>query len=449
MNRPLVIAIIFGVSVVAFFLMKKASWEGRFILLAAVASLVAYFRLYHYLLLLVSLSMFTFVGIALLWAWIASTRLRLSREIKNEAMVGESVPLKYRIETGSFLPLFHIRIWDRIFRERSDNTHEELSFEEPGYIGLLRLQRRERQDGSLHFIPPVRGVLKLGPIAVEGGDPFGIFTLTQWISTGDECLVLPSWVIMTGMPSIPARLGAREQEHLVSREGHSHEFLGTRPYTDGDSLRGVHWPLTARHDTLIVRQFQKEVEEEVLIVLDADRNADVGEGAENALEYLIALSLSLANAASGLGRPWNLVIVDTDIITIAHNSRNPLLQAQHALAKLHAKRETPIEDCLDDVRADFSNAACILLTARTDFAPAQALSRGDAKISDGARSLLIRVDPSTFAGISEGGIRDLKRRRQAGDAPRQTVHPGQHHVSEITISRGDNIEDLFLDPAFG
>ncbi len=446
-RHPLILTGILAILLAGVLLLRKASWEGRFVMACGVIALVAFIRLHFYLLLLVAMSMFAFVAVALVWALMASAGVRVVREVKDEAMVGESVSAEYSAKGRSILPLFHTRIWDRIYRERGDGSIEEFVFEEPGYIGFLRISLREKAEGSMHFEPPVRGVMKLGPIAVEGGDPFGIFTFTKWLPLGEEVLVLPAWVRLNAMPSVPARLGAKEQEHLVPKEGHSHEFMGIRPWTNGDGLRGVHWPLTAKHDALIVRQFQRQVEEEMLIILDADRRADVGDGAENALEYLITLALSLANASYEMGRPWNLVIAGSETVTVSHASTEPLLQAQYALARLKADREQPIEELIDEIRRGYGHSACLLLTPRVDAAPAAALSRGDAKLGEGLRSILVRVDPDTFATTVGDGVKAMKRRREAAGTT-SAAHAAVGPVAELTIIRGDELADLFVRHAF-
>jgi uncharacterized protein (DUF58 family) len=442
--RPLLMLLLILTALLVIYLWKRSSWEGRLIMLTALLAFGAYVRLHFYLLLLVALCLSTFIGVAFFWAWLASARLKVTREIKGEAMVGENIPVRYKVGSRGVVPLFHTRIWDMAFRQRNDRRRDEVEFEEPGYVGILKITAGADMEGLIHIKPPVRGLMELGPIAVQGGDPFGIFSLTRWLPLADELLVLPGWVLMNGLPSIPSRLGNRQQEHLISKEGHSHEFLGTRPYSEGDSLRGVHWPLTAKHDQLIVRQYQREVEEEMLVILDADRDADIGIGAENAFEYLVTLTLSLANAASDLGRPWILVVAGKEIRKITHQSKEPLLQAQHMLARLQADRDVPLETVIDDIRREFRNAACILLTARADSAPAEALSRIDAQLGGGISSVMIRVDPSGFSTSTGAGLESIKRRRKSVRTSTQPQHMAHANVTEFTISAGDNIADLFL-----
>jgi len=443
---PIITAAFLFVALIVILLVRQASLEGKLIMVFGALALAAFFRLHFYLLLLVGLALFTFVIVAWVWAIIGSSRLKLVREIQKEAMVDENVPVRYKIINHAVLPFFHTRIWDRINRKRSDGRTEEVPFESPGYIAILSVKPRETREGLLHFKPSVRGHVIFGPVAIEGGDPFGIFTLTKWLAVPDECLVLPLWVIFRGLPSVPARLGAREQDRLVSREGHSHEFLGTRPYVEGDSLRGVHWPLTARHNKLIVRQFQKEVEEEMLVILDADRRADVGEGAENAFEYLVTLTLSLAFAAAGTGRPWSLIIVGEKTETITHGTKEAILTAQHSLARLRADRTEPIEPFIEKIRSEYHHAGCILLTARTDPGPADALAHGDS--ASGVSSIIIRVDPSGFKTTVDKGIENLKQRRKPPADTGRLVGPEISSITEYRISRGDNIADLFPGQAY-
>ena len=110
MKHPLLLAIAFGIGIIGVFFIKRASLEGKFILVCAVLSLLAFFRLYHYLLLLVSLSMFAFIGVALVWAWLGSTRVTVTRKVKDEAMAGENIPVTYEVTSRSPVPLFHVRI---------------------------------------------------------------------------------------------------------------------------------------------------------------------------------------------------------------------------------------------------------------------------------------------------------------------------------------------------
>jgi len=446
--RDWIILIAFPFFLVVIFLLRRTSLEGKFIMAFALLAFGTFLRLHFYLLLLTSLALFTFIAVARIWSVLASAAIAVRRELQKEALVGENLPVRYGIVSRSPFPLYHVRVWDRAYRNRSSSDIELVPFEDPGYLSFLRVGPEEKSEAVLHVTPGVRGLLNLGPIAVEGSDPFGIFTPIRWIATGAECLVFPTWVMLSALPSIPAKLGIREQNHLISREGQSHELLGVRVYSEGDSLRRVHWPLTAKHDELIVRQFEREVEEEMLVILDADRIADMGEGAENAIEYLITLASSLVHTASELGRRWTFVVVGPEVETFSHRTKEALLSVQYALARLEANREAPIEEFLDGIRKEHPNSACALLTPRTDSASAVALAKGDSTATD-IHSLIIRIDPDTFASGIDDGLKAMKRRRVAPRKPAQPIAqgPALPQVNEILIKRGENLADLFLSRA--
>jgi uncharacterized protein (DUF58 family) len=488
--KLLILAFILGLAAFVA-LLRRAGTEGKAVLVFAALALTAFLRLKFYLLLFTALALFMFVFVALLWAWMASLRLTVSRESKDEALVDENLPVRYKVKTRSFLPLYHVRIWDFAYRSHYARSaggailggkaqrlfsiwnarraafdsgmsgsraikgdirpvklwQEPVEFEEPGYVGFLRVgDSKEPVEGLQHIVPKVRGMLNFGPIGVEGGDPFGIFTFIRWLRTSDQCLILPTWVKLKALPGVMARTGSRQHERLTSKEGQSHELLGVRTYSEGDSLRRVHWPLTAKHDELIVRQFERQVEEEMVITLDADLEADVGDGAENAFEYLITLASSLVHSASEMGRPWALVIVGTKVEEFNHRDKESLLGVQYALAKLAAERTSPIEQYIQEIQARHPSSGFALLTARTDPGPVAALSAASqSRVGhDPVQSIIIRVDPGSFSAGIDDNIKAMKRRKSVAHAQMGSpVSP----ISEIVISRGDNLAELFLSRA--
>ena len=181
MQFPILEILLLAAAVVGILLIKRASLEGKIILVFALLAFSAWVRLRFALLLFTSLSLVAFVLIAIIWAWIASARLKLKRQIKEEAHTGENVPVSYKVLTRAILPLYHVRVWDRIYRKRTDSASEEHQFEGPGYVSFLRLKTGDESDGLQHFMPPVRGKYYFGPAAVEGCDPFGIFSFTRWL----------------------------------------------------------------------------------------------------------------------------------------------------------------------------------------------------------------------------------------------------------------------------
>lgn len=80
---------------------------------------------------------------------------------------------------------------------------------------------------------------------------------------------------------------------VASHVGESTEFLGTRDWRQGDRLRDIHWPSSARTGRLIAREFQEEYFVRLAVVLDieAPRARD-----EARLEKAISLTAGITDA---------------------------------------------------------------------------------------------------------------------------------------------------------
>jgi uncharacterized protein (DUF58 family) len=116
-----------------------------------------------------------------------------------------------------------------------------------------------------------RGVISLGPLAVEITDPLGVATWRSVIVDVDEVVVAPR-VHHLDMPQLGqgALGGALLAKAIRLGPG---EFHGLREYADGDEPRTIHWKASARTDTLMVREHTMEGLQRCTIVFDADRRA--------------------------------------------------------------------------------------------------------------------------------------------------------------------------------
>ncbi|TWT93680.1 DUF58 domain-containing protein [Neorhodopirellula pilleata] len=79
---------------------------------------------------------------------------------------------------------------------------------------------------------------------------------------------------------------------VASQVGESTEFLGTRDWRQGDRLRDIHWPSSARTGRLIAREFQEEYFVRLAIVLDVQARWARD---ERRLEKAISLAAGIAD----------------------------------------------------------------------------------------------------------------------------------------------------------
>jgi uncharacterized protein (DUF58 family) len=83
-------------------------------------------------------------------------------------------------------------------------------------------------------------------------------------------LVLPDVVPLPDLSFVEAVTTHERAVHAWPRPGTGPEFLSVREYRPGDSPRHVHWPSTARHGTVMVRELEEERTRRLAIVVELD-----------------------------------------------------------------------------------------------------------------------------------------------------------------------------------
>lgn len=209
------------------------------------------------------------------------------------AQVGDRVEENFELSNASRWPLLWVEIEDTSTL--------------PGYSA----RRVESTGGNaskrwiIDMICSRRGVYQLGPMSLRLGDPLGLFEATRDYPTVETFVVYPP---VSRLPHIELPRGAAAGASRVRRRAleWTTNAAGVRHYVPGDELRAVHWPLSAKHDTLYVKEFDLEPSGNVWIILDLDAVVHVGQGAESTEEYAVIFAASLLNAMLSEGRAVGL-----------------------------------------------------------------------------------------------------------------------------------------------
>lgn len=158
--------------------------------------------------------------------------------------------------------------------------------------------------------PPLRGRHRLGPLTVQLRDPFG---LTQrFVEAGEatEVLVLPRVHALGGSRPPGTGVGAEgEIPFMVALHGEDDQSI--REYRDGDDLRRIHWPATARTGELMVRQEDRPARRRAVVLLDPRVDAHTGVGPSSSFEWAVSAAASMVVHLSDLGYAVHLLTPDT------------------------------------------------------------------------------------------------------------------------------------------
>jgi len=152
-------------------------------------------------------------------------------------------------------------------------------------IGVVRTARR-------------RGVQADDRAVVCSSAPFGVAEARRTVRAPARTIVYPRVERLAAVPLVDEVPTFEHSIHVTPRRGGGPEYLGIREYRPGDSMRHVHWPSTAHHGQVMVREFEQERTRRVAIVIDT--SADAGEPA-TPLDSACSVAASIAFAALANG----------------------------------------------------------------------------------------------------------------------------------------------------
>jgi uncharacterized protein (DUF58 family) len=171
-------------------------------------------------------------------------------------------------------------------------------------VFVSSIRSGERIELSTVRMPKRRGAIRTRDIEVRSAAPFGVAERRRRLAVDASTVVLPR-VFPLGDLSFVEPVGTTEAAmHVSPRRGQGPEYLGVREYRTGDSMRHVHWGLTARHNQVMVREFEEERTRRLAIVVDTERDA----GTEwTPLDRVCAIAASIGEAANARGHGVRLV----------------------------------------------------------------------------------------------------------------------------------------------
>ncbi len=143
-----------------------------------------------------------------------------------------------------------------------------------------------------------RGAHEIGPFELSVTDPFGCATRKREFGGTDTLLVTP---MVFELARIDLRLATGDGAEQVSRRlvGAGEQDVIARKYLPGDSMRRVHWPATAKHGELMVRQDDQRNDQDAVLLLDA-ASFQEGPAFEWAVSAIASAALHLMNEGFGV-----------------------------------------------------------------------------------------------------------------------------------------------------
>lgn len=291
-------------------------------------------------------------------------------------------------------------------------AEEQLDYalgDRPRFV-VPRLRRGDRQEVHYSVRSHVRGRHRLGPLGVRLRDPFGLSTRVAAISGSSDILVLPKIVPLGGGQPPGSGVGAEGAiPHMVAL--HGEDDVSIRSYRDGDDLRRIHWPATAKTGELMVRQEDRPARRRAAIVLDSRARGHHGSGTSGSFEWAVTACASVAAHLLDQGYAVHLISDET-----AEDSRAASAMEVDPLLDVLAMAEPGSDDQFADVLQSahpVTASGGLVLAVVTDLD--EELARRVASLRQpGGTALAIVLDPDGFTAT---------RRHRAGSSDELTCVP--------------------------
>ncbi|GFO70232.1 hypothetical protein GMLC_38110 [Geomonas limicola] len=231
------------------------------------------------LLFLVVSAMLGFMAVSGLLGWLNIRGLAVSVRLPDEVYAGISTQLTVRVENRKrLLPSFLIT---------ATLLGHPASF--------LLLDPRKAQTGSLLVAFPQRGRIALPVALISSAFPVNFFVRNIRVPVTGSLLVFPAPRSL----ALPAGAGKPENGNArsLAAPGHEGELAKISDYQGGESLKLIHWRLSAKHEDYKVKHLTSNATEPVLIEIDTLPGRDL----EERLGYGTFLVNRLVRGGSAVG----------------------------------------------------------------------------------------------------------------------------------------------------
>jgi uncharacterized protein (DUF58 family) len=223
--------------------------------------------------------------IGIVWPWLSMRGIHCELSFAlHRIREGEAAPAVLRVRNRYPWPA-----WGLVL-DRGWGGHDG----ESGQLALARVPGWTSSVFNWEFMPSRRGVYPFAPPELATRFPFGLFRAALRVAVDRELIVWPRTVSLQSLPDA-VEIDPREERFSERHVGDAGEILGTRNFRQGDSLRRIHWPQSARHLRLIVCERQAPATCAVTLTVNLEPCAFAGcDGA--CLEQVIRVAASVCES---------------------------------------------------------------------------------------------------------------------------------------------------------
>jgi len=396
----------------------------RFIGMVALLLVVGFYALgtgfdfffrFLYVLLLVA-------GIGFVWAWLnlRGIDLQVTRDA-NRGQVGGYL-------AGQVSIINHTRS-PKSWLEVSEATGPSANTSGRG----LALVQEQVRSWRINTYLAKRGVYRSGQVRLISQDPFGLFRLRRDFVDPHPYIVFPA---VEPLPDLDVRFAGLPSNSRSTRHWDqiTTDVSSIRPYVEGDSMRRIHWPYTARMNELMVKVFDMGLSAEAWVLLDMHQTSHYGvdlDEVNNTEELSVTVAASIVDQLMNHSMPVGLAVNgDQDHISRPDSSPEQRGRLMETLSEVRAFGQRPLQDFVYAVCAHLNQYNA--LTVVTSSVDTQWVESLHYLRRQGVEVSVVLVDRSSFGSPTNMS------------APLEAL--SANLIPTYLVRQGDSLNDVLQTP---
>lgn len=224
-------------------------------------------------------------------------QIELNRHLEKKLSINQNNPVLLTVVNNSQSPV-HLELVDEVPLSLLSRENAIRILQNP-----LKLTVPAMAEGRAEYLlcPMVRGQFEFGPIAMRYRSRLGLLWRLKKGGRGQSVKVYPD---LSRLKAMSVQYSTSQRSGEVRRKSlgvEGTQFAGLRTYAVGDDVRKMDWRATARLDAPVVRTFSSEVEQPILLLLDAGRKMQSRVGALSKLDWAMNAAFAFAGVALNRG----------------------------------------------------------------------------------------------------------------------------------------------------
>ncbi len=290
--------------------------------------------------------------------------VELNLQIPEHVFAGQTVRSAVELRNDKqTLPSFSLRV------EGAKKKNATASAVLPTPVYFPYVPRHESVKQSVPITFGRRGLYRQEAFRIVTRFPFGFLQKVRRVDITSEVLVYPS---VEATPEFLEVLPGLQGTMESFAKGRGQDLYALRDYLPTDSARHVHWKASARSGSLMVREFAREEDTRVLLVLDQQSDAALAGASAAAVErFERTVDLCAAIAWSFHERGGLLEFRSASAAVPLASAKENIFDVLHHLALVPPIPVNSPQDPLTEISADAESFKIIVTSRSRGSIPAE------------------------------------------------------------------------------